>query len=44
LNFFEWSLDKGGKDASELGYVPLPRALVGQVKEYWIKSLTAGGM
>ena len=35
LNFFQWSLDKGGKYAAELGYVPLPDALVKQIKAYW---------
>ena len=35
LNFFRWSLDKGGPNASQLGYVPLPDSLVKQVKSYW---------
>jgi phosphate transport system substrate-binding protein len=42
FNFFQWSLDKGAKDAAELGYVPLPDALVTQVKAYWAKNLKAG--
>jgi phosphate transport system substrate-binding protein len=42
LNFFEWSLDKGALDAAGLGYVPLPPALVTQVKDYWAKSLKQG--
>jgi phosphate transport system substrate-binding protein len=42
LNFFNWSLEKGAKDASDLGYVPLPPSLVTQVKEYWAKNLQAG--
>ena len=37
LNFFNWSLEKGAKDAADLGYVPLPPALVTQVKAYWTK-------
>ena len=42
INFFKWSLEKGAKDASDLGYVPLPDALVKQVKEYWVKNFKAG--
>ena len=42
LDFFKWSLEKGAKDAAELGYVPLPQALVAQVKSYWAASLKAG--
>jgi phosphate transport system substrate-binding protein len=42
LNFFEWSLDKGAKDASDLGYIPLPAELVTQIKQYWSSGLRAG--
>ena len=42
LSFFKWALDKGAKDAAELGYVPLPQALVAQVKSYWSTNLKAG--
>jgi phosphate transport system substrate-binding protein len=42
LTFFRWALEKGGKEAATLGYVPLPPALVGQVVEYWSKSFKAG--
>jgi phosphate transport system substrate-binding protein len=42
INFFKWSLEKGGKDAADLGYVPLPEPLVRQVKDYWQKSFGAG--
>ena len=42
LNFFNWSLEKGAKDAADLGYVPLPQPLVKQVKDYWAKNLKAG--
>jgi phosphate transport system substrate-binding protein len=42
INFFKWALEKGGKDAADLGYVPLPEPLVRQVKEYWQKSFGAG--
>jgi phosphate transport system substrate-binding protein len=42
LTFFRWTLEKGGKEAAALGYVPLPPALVGQVVDYWSKSFKAG--
>jgi phosphate transport system substrate-binding protein len=42
INFFKWALDKGGKDAADLGYVPLPEPLVRKVKDYWQKSFGAG--
>ena len=42
VNFFNWSLEKGAKDAADLGYVPLPPPLVKQVKDYWAKNLKAG--
>jgi phosphate transport system substrate-binding protein len=42
LNFFRWALEKGSKEASALGYVPLPPALVTQVGEYWAKSFKTG--
>ena len=41
FNFFEWSLEKGAKDAADLGYVPLPAALVAQVKGYWSTTFKA---
>jgi phosphate transport system substrate-binding protein len=37
-DFFRWSLERGVTDAAELGYVPLPRALVEQVTAYWAES------
>jgi phosphate transport system substrate-binding protein len=42
LSFFRWALEKGSKDAADLGYVPLPPALVGQVVDYWSKSFRTG--
>jgi phosphate transport system substrate-binding protein len=42
INFFKWALEKGAKDAADLGYVPLPEPLVRQVKDYWQKSFGAG--
>jgi phosphate transport system substrate-binding protein len=35
LWFFDYGLGRGGADAATLGYVPLPEALVNQVKKYW---------
>jgi len=42
LNFLRWSLDRGAKDATELGYVPLPDGLIAQIKRYWAANLKAG--
>ena len=42
LDFFRWSLEKGSGTAAQLGYVPLPDALVQQVKSYWTKTLQSG--
>jgi phosphate transport system substrate-binding protein len=42
LEFFKWSLEKGAKDASDLGYVPLPPALIAQVKSYWATQFKTG--
>ncbi len=39
LDFFRLSLETGGADATALGYVPLPDALVKQVKDYWAANL-----
>ena len=39
LDFFRWSLDKGSKDAVNLGYTPLPADLIAQVKQYWSETL-----
>jgi phosphate transport system substrate-binding protein len=35
LRFFEGGLTRWQQDAAELGYVPLPDALVTQVRSYW---------
>ncbi|MGV8940293.1 MAG: phosphate ABC transporter substrate-binding protein PstS [Lysobacter sp.] len=35
LAFFQWALENGQTQASELHYVPLPPALVTQVEQYW---------
>jgi phosphate transport system substrate-binding protein len=42
LDFFQWSLEKGAKDAAQLGYVPLPDPLVKQIKSYWAKNFKTG--
>src|SRR5579862_6032681 len=43
LKFFDWAYKNGGKMASELDYVPLPDALIKQVRATWkaqIKGVT----
>ncbi len=40
--FWRFALGEGEKAASELGYVPLPPALVRQVKDYWAKTFRGG--
>jgi phosphate transport system substrate-binding protein len=35
LDFFKWAYDEGGKQAEELDYVPLPKALTEQIQSYW---------
>ena len=35
LNFFKWAYAEGGKQAEDLDYVPLPKALVDQIQAYW---------
>ena len=43
LKFFAWAYKDGGKLAAELDYVPVPPALVAQVKKTWVSSITANG-
>ncbi len=43
LKFFAWAYKDGGKMAAELDYVPVPPALVTQVKKTWVASITAQG-
>jgi phosphate transport system substrate-binding protein len=43
LKFFAWAYKDGAAMASELDYVPLPAALIGQVKTTWRTQITAGG-
>ncbi|MEO7324561.1 MAG: phosphate ABC transporter substrate-binding protein PstS [Dokdonella sp.] len=35
LDFFKWAYENGGKQAEELDYVPLPKALAEQIEAYW---------
>ena len=35
LKFFDWAYKNGGKMAAELDYVPLPTALISQVRATW---------
>jgi phosphate transport system substrate-binding protein len=43
LKFFAWAYKDGGAMAAELDYVPLPAALVAQVKATWTSSITSAG-
>jgi phosphate transport system substrate-binding protein len=42
LWFFSYGLERGGADATALGYVPLPEALVSRVKQYWTDKFKFG--
>ena len=39
LKFFAWAYAKGGKAAEELGYVPMPSAVVGAVQKLWTSEI-----
>jgi phosphate transport system substrate-binding protein len=43
LKFFAWAFKDGGTMAAELDYVPLPPALIAEVKKTWVAKITAGG-
>jgi phosphate transport system substrate-binding protein len=43
LKFFAWAYQNGGAMAAELDYVPLPAALIAEVKATWKSSITAAG-
>jgi hypothetical protein len=43
LKFFAWAYQDGGKMAADLDYVPLPAALIAQVKKTWATGITANG-
>ena len=39
LKFFAWAFEKGGKMAEELDYIPMPDAVVMQIKTTWGKDI-----
>jgi phosphate transport system substrate-binding protein len=43
LKFFAWAYKDGAQMAAELDYVPLPAALIAQVKKTWATQITSGG-
>jgi phosphate transport system substrate-binding protein len=43
LKFFAWAYKDGATMAAELDYVPLPAALIAQVKKTWTSQITAAG-
>ncbi len=43
LKFFAWAYQNGSAMAAELDYVPLPAALIAQVKATWAASIRVGG-
>jgi len=43
LKFFAWAYQDGATMASALDYVPLPAAVIAQVKKAWSTEITAGG-
>src|ERR1700731_3317460 len=43
LKFFAWAYKDGATMAAELDYVPLPAALIAQVKKTWVSAITSGG-
>jgi phosphate transport system substrate-binding protein len=43
LKFFAWAYKDGASMAAELDYVPLPAALIAQVKKTWTSEITTGG-
>ncbi|HVU50494.1 MAG TPA: phosphate ABC transporter substrate-binding protein PstS [Polyangia bacterium] len=47
LKFFDWGYRSGGKAAKELGYVPMPQAVIELVEKSWqneIKDESGGGL
>jgi phosphate transport system substrate-binding protein len=43
LKFFAWAYKDGATMAAELDYVPLPAALIAQVKKTWTSQIMSGG-
>jgi phosphate transport system substrate-binding protein len=35
LKFFTYAFEKGGKQAADLDYIPMPEAVVAQIKKAW---------
>jgi phosphate transport system substrate-binding protein len=43
LKFFSWAYQDGAAMAAQLDYIPLPAALIAQVKKTWTSEITSGG-
>src|SRR5271167_4395097 len=43
LKFFAWAYKDGANMAADLDYVPLPAALIAQVKKTWTSQISSGG-
>jgi phosphate transport system substrate-binding protein len=43
LQFFDWAYAHGDESAEDLGYVPLPEALVAMIERTWSKEIAASG-
>jgi phosphate transport system substrate-binding protein len=43
LKFFGWAFDKGGKQAEELDYIPMPKPVVELIKKSWANVKGADG-
>ncbi len=39
LQFFDWAYNNGAKMATELDYIPMPRATVGLIENEWKKQI-----
>jgi phosphate transport system substrate-binding protein len=39
LKFFDWAYTNGGKMAEDLDYVPLPPAVIAQIKQTWVSEM-----
>jgi phosphate transport system substrate-binding protein len=39
MKFFDWAYKSGGAMASDLDYVPLPEAVVNQIRATWKSSI-----
>ena len=43
LKFFDWAYKSGGQAAESLDYVPMPKNVVEQVEQYWLKNVQQDG-